>query len=877
MGKIIRKAAVVLVYIGIMSFFIYSQLPDFGKIVPKAVLAPGGRVLLAQNTENTNYIYGVDAQGAVRRIYVHRGDVYQIMDMAYEDGMTYFLEYCEFPQENRYRLYRISQDWRYAEEVCEFAWSTSTFLMDLTISGNAVYFTGIDNLTSTGFVDRYGMDDGGQWTERVEQGKIPSGFPVKAVYTGDTLYILSDMGAVYSYKEGVGSAFREELTSWITESDGGLVYHDLEQDKTYFAGTGRNQALLLGEYARAQDVQVLREDGAQAVLYGGSPRRLVLTWGGGEQTVTGLIMDVASLVKLLGFSCIVLTLSYAAGVGILVLILYALRRQRTLALKLAALILFCDFFFILLLTGYLYRNNTRARQDGRVMSTRLYIMQTDDEMTERIHLDDIDPGNFVNTEYYDIVHGIMSSWITSDEDGNEILFSQSLVYREPENAYILESREYAYGRKVEGIYDAEVVETIYDLPDGDVYGRVFAEEKGVIYIYVIVPARNVEGNKLFYVARGGTKGIWEQRRDIMLKSIRLSLGCGLAMASILLIIIYRMLRPIRRLCKEMGRVAEGSYELAEELFPDNELGDMWIYLHKMCKALRVQQYSKANVLNYYYRFAPKGFETLFGKEKLQEIAVGYTAAVEGTMGILSVGEKEQFLKSRLPGEYVRVINQMLDIIGNSKERGKGVLLSNDSNLESLKILYRDGERSADEALGFLIQSICALDTWDSAGMGIAPAAVVHTCGFICGLAGTGEQAYPFATSMEMEWLAGYVNRFRENGIKLVITEPVRNRLRGRYDMRYIGFLNPPEAGPDIELYEVLEVYARKEKYGKKKADTKFQEALRLFYDGNFYPARNCFMEALKICPEDGVAKWYLFKCEERSEGGEGQKAQLHLF
>ena len=42
---------------------------------------------------------------------------------------------------------------------------------------------------------------------------------------------------------------------------------------------------------------------------------------------------------------------------------------------------------------------------------------------------------------------------------------------------------------------------------------------------------------------------------------------------------------------------------------------------------------------------------------------------------------------------------------------------------------------------------------------------------------------------------------------------------------------------------------------------RFEEALRLFYEKDFYFARSRFSEVLRFSPDDELSKWYLFECE----------------
>lgn len=870
MKKKLKILSAVFLYIGLLWFFIPQQLPELESVIPKTEMLLNGNVLLAENQDKKYIIYEIDMQGVVQKAYSHKRGKFLITDISYDDEV-YFLGYRESMDEKQYEIYKIAEGWKHAEKVCGLTRESSYFLTDFLAKDGILYFTGIDKAEDIVSVDKYDVEQDNPSFETVESGQIQSGYPVMAAYTGDTLYALSDEGRSYYFLEGLCRTFEEDTVSWMTENKGGILYHNLDEQQTCYSKIVHSQPAALTDYGDAQSVS-MADSGNAAVLYGGSPRELVLTEDGQERRLTELKTCAAVKIELVGKLCIILTLFYLLAAGLFMFIQYILRRQRTIALKLIGVVTIFVAAFVIILTAYIYWSDTYSREAGRIMSTKVYAEDKILRLEEKINLEDIIPDKFVNTEYFDIVRSTLSSWLITDEEGNDIIFSVSLVYRDGGDAYILQSVDYAYGKKLSSIYDADIVDNLVTMDENTIYSRGISGEGGVRNVYIIYPA----DNSMFFIAKGGINGLDEQNKEIFFGSLRISCVYGLFMIIILFMILYMMLHPIRRLSLTMEKVADGNYDLPEIMFPDNELGDMWIYLHKMCKALKIQHYSKTNVLNYFYRFAPKRFEVLFDKEKLQEVAIGDTAAIQGTMGIISVAQKGQFLKSRMPGKYIRHVNQLLDIISTQKARGDGVLLSNDSNLESIKVIYKEGRESVDTALRFAVESINALEYRENAEIEITPFAILHTSRFLCGLAGTGEQSYPFATSLEMEKLNGYIEQFKEIGLKLVITENTKKHLCENFEMRYIGYLKSGNEGMDFAVYEVLEVYRQQEKYGKQKADEKFQEALRLFYDSDFYLARSCFMEVLKICPEDGVARWYLFRCEEmfHTKGGQGV---FHLF
>ena len=99
------------------------------------------------------------------------------------------------------------------------------------------------------------------------------------------------------------------------------------------------------------------------------------------------------------------------------------------------------------------------------------------------------------------------------------------------------------------------------------------------------------------------------------------------------------------------------------------------------------------------------------------------------------------------------------------------------------------------------------------------------------------------------------------GLNLVLTEDVKNRENYDGAFRYIGYILIADTGERLRLYEALDACVLAQRRLKEETDTRFQKGLELFYQHDFYLARSTFSDVLKENPEDAMAKWYLFTCE----------------
>ena len=129
------------------------------------------------------------------------------------------------------------------------------------------------------------------------------------------------------------------------------------------------------------------------------------------------------------------------------------------------------------------------------------------------------------------------------------------------------------------------------------------------------------------------------------------------------------------------------------------------------------------------------------------------------------------------------------------------------------------------------------------------------------MAGTKKHSLPYLLSREMEELERYAGWFRSLNLPLVITESVKDREHLESPLRYLGYLWIARTNERIRLYEVLDACPLREGKRKAQTDPKFQKGIELFYQHDFYLARNAFNEVLRENPEDAMATWYLFTCE----------------
>lgn len=310
-----------------------------------------------------------------------------------------------------------------------------------------------------------------------------------------------------------------------------------------------------------------------------------------------------------------------------------------------------------------------------------------------------------------------------------------------------------------------------------------------------------------------------------------------------------------RLAKSMQLVAKGRTDLERPRIYGRDMRMVWSALGEIQKTIRSVNYSKYLTFEAYYRFAPKNIEKLLKKESITEVESGNVVRLSGTMTMISTAGA----KSGSEQEISR-LNRLLDQIGRYQEEKDGVFISNDGALSMLRFLFMEQNCTT---IGSTVNFLKELEESEEQQNRSKPrtAALLHYSSFVYGIAGTMQQSSAFLVSQDTEEIERFAAWFREHGLKLVISETVLERESYDGEVRCIGYIQLNGNGKKVNMYEVLDVYGANERARKLELRSRFEEALQLFYQHDFYLARSAFSDVLKELPTDEIAKWYLFTCE----------------
>lgn len=326
-------------------------------------------------------------------------------------------------------------------------------------------------------------------------------------------------------------------------------------------------------------------------------------------------------------------------------------------------------------------------------------------------------------------------------------------------------------------------------------------------------------------------------------------------------------RELRRVIRFTAGAVEGKEDwsllAAGGEARSNEMRSLCNSLYQMSTDAARTSYLKYKALQAYCRFAPKEIERILGRQSILDVQPEDNVRLCAAVAFLSYnmeGIQDE-------AGYVKQLNRNYEVLGSVREEYGGIVVSAGSDLSTLQVLFRE---EMEKALRFGLDLAAHREDGREHGVFI----LLHRAPFVYGVAGDENQTFPYVHSRELKILERHIDEIRSLNVHMAVTDYVYEAVGQETRARYIGFIE--DSGCRFRLYEILDACPAKERQSRIDTEERFEKALNLFYQGDFYLARNVFSEVLKDSPSDRVAKRYLFLCEHCLSGG-GEHTSYGLF
>lgn len=337
-------------------------------------------------------------------------------------------------------------------------------------------------------------------------------------------------------------------------------------------------------------------------------------------------------------------------------------------------------------------------------------------------------------------------------------------------------------------------------------------------------------------------------QELLWRDILIGLCAYVIMSCIGIWFLTIQSRDVKRLNTALQGVTEGGKDVKRPVVHGRDMENLWNSINETEKTLKKMNYDKLQMFEAYYRFAPKEIETLLHKKSIVEVSAGDQCRLEGCMAVL---------KLELSGREITLANRnhFLQLLENHQTQRKGIIVSNNVDLSELKVLFTDQQG---ECLGFAVNLVRELEE-EPLLQRIPLAIFLYQAQFEYGVAGTDNQCFTYLNTEGLQTQERFASWLGKMGLRVVITGEVLDSSTGKEELRYLGYVETDKGRK--KLYEVLDACPTRERRIKVQNKEKFEKALQLFYQKDFYLARSLFSEILRELPQDSISKWYLFTCE----------------
>jgi len=552
---------------------------------------------------------------------------------------------------------------------------------------------------------------------------------------------------------------------------------------------------------------------------------------------------------------------YLAGLAIWFVVLYLLiktfenRNRSFYYIVIAEATL---FFIVLLGTIQIAKNqaDARATEHSRFGIISLISLADEAGLTENIEYTD----DFYDSERYFEIAGSLGEFVK--REGNSDIFYDVFVYR-LRDGIVCASGSGRNRQTLTEVYGQDLDSLANNIYRGQRYTAVDTEIEGQNYraiaaaVDILAPEYALVG-----IINSTTTDatVFADNRGVILAFLLIYF-----LASALVVLVWFLhMRDITALEGALSATALGGEMPEKPVFIGRDIKDMWDSVTEIHKRIEEIEYAKIRILEAYFRFAPKNVEKVLGKKSILEVQSGDTCSIQGTISMIGLDLKG--------GKTLRKLDKMIENIGVYQKDHNSIIIGKAPDLSRLQLLYLNDEKQCVRSYIDLFGS--SFGNSDNANI----SAVLFFDRSRFGVIGSEEESTTYMYSDNQDLITQISRFITLHGLGLVITETVKRRENINIPLRFVGYAGKDTDGNMVQLYEVLDVYSAKKRAERIATLDRYNEALRLFYEKDFYIARTKFSDILKETPDDDLVKWYVFEADRYlNENVEGDAHKIiHL-
>lgn len=384
------------------------------------------------------------------------------------------------------------------------------------------------------------------------------------------------------------------------------------------------------------------------------------------------------------------------------------------------------------------------------------------------------------------------------------------------------------------------------------------------------PVRNSKGDVVALVGVDINMDDIISEKEQQSKSIMEFCGAVVAICFLLLLMIvqFSVIRPIRRLKKNVTELADGKLGVQTKIAGRNEITEIATVFNRMSKNIENHIRDVEGLNTAYYKFVPSKIFEILHKNSVIDVKLGderntrlsvlsfITDEFEKLTGTLGNEQMFRFINEILYN-CVPIIMERHGVVEQFEDAGLTAFYT-DSNQEVLDsailILCRIAKLNQERNFHVdgSVRLRCAI-TYDSVKLGV----VGH------------EERMAIVTISEQHWITKALCKVAaEYNANLLVTATYASKVQGfedKYDSRFLGFVRRSGGNQIEKIYDVFNGDDEEDIILKKQTKALFEEGVHLYCARKFAEARLNFVEVLRQYRRDSAASRYLYLCNQNEK------------
>ena len=502
-------------------------------------------------------------------------------------------------------------------------------------------------------------------------------------------------------------------------------------------------------------------------------------------------------------------------------------------------------------SGY---SSARETEHSRFAALSLLGISKDAGLNETIDYDD---SSFYDTDRYQRISNTLCEFVK--REGNSAIFYDVFVYR-VRDGIVCASSSGMNRQKLSDIYGRDMEQVTTLIQRGQQFAAVDFNIEGQDYRAVAVTRTQLNPDFALVGIINDTTLDASFFVDNM--SVFILFLVFYALGSALTVLVwYLHMRDFSLLEEALSQTALGGEMPERPVIIGRDVKDMWDSASEIHKKVDEIEYSKLRTLEAYYRFAPKNVEKILVKNSVIEVQNGDGVRTSGTIGIMGIDVKG--------GKRIKKLDTVIGMLGEYQQEHDSIIVGKTPDMSRMQMLFANTER---QTVSFNVD-LYNRNTKSGGKTEFSTLLYFDQCRF--GVMGNDVESTIYMDS-ENQALIDTISTFiTEHRLELVITDTVMDRENVKTPVRFVGYAGTDAFGNMVRLYEVLDACTAVVRRERLSTLDRYNEALRLYYEKDFYIARTRFSEILRETPDDALVKYYVFESDKYlNENVEGDEHKI---